>query len=89
MDLKKPADLVRVICDAYSKCVVGLDAGMLLFRQTGVRMTVTDSTFIPCQLQMGVFLGAGKLTGLFPDTALTETSCRLRGDRTCVYEFAF
>jgi serine/threonine protein kinase len=89
MDLRKPADLVRVICDAYSKCVVGTDAGTLLCKTTGPRITVTDSTFMPCQLQIGVFLGAGKLTGLFRDGALTEKTCRVRGDRVCVYEFAF
>ncbi|HEX7837052.1 MAG TPA: hypothetical protein VF469_06285, partial [Kofleriaceae bacterium] len=89
MDLKKPADLVRVICEAYSKCVVGADAGTLMCKSMGTRATVTDTTFMPCQLQMGVFLGAGKLTGLFPDTALIEKGCRVRGDRACVYEFAF
>jgi hypothetical protein len=50
---------------------------------------LTDTTFMPCQLQIGVFLGAGKLTGLFRDTALTERRCRSRGDGACVYDFAF
>ena len=36
-----------------------------------------------------VFLGAGQMTGMFRDTALTETRCRSRGDSACVYEFAF
>jgi hypothetical protein len=35
-----------------------------------------------------VFLGAGKLTGWFTDTALTEKCCRTRGDDACVYELA-
>ncbi|TMQ12877.1 MAG: serine/threonine protein kinase [Deltaproteobacteria bacterium] len=89
MDLKTPTDLVRVICDAYSKCVVGSDAGTLTPRFAGGTATVEDTTFIPCQLQMGVFLGAGKLTGLFGDIALTETSCRARGGSACTYEFMF
>jgi serine/threonine-protein kinase len=89
MDLRSPTDLIRVICDAYSKCVVGDDAGTLRPRIEGTRATVTDDTIIPCQLQMGVFLGAGQLTGLFRDSALTEQRCRSRGDSACVYEFAF
>ena len=48
---------------------------------------VTDTTFMPCQLQMGVFLGAGKLTGLFRENALVEKRCRSKGDSVCVYEF--
>jgi hypothetical protein len=88
MDLKNGADLVRVICDAYGKCIVGTDAGTLSSTVAGSRATVTDTTFMPCQLQMGVFLGAGKLTGLFNDSALTEKRCRARGDDVCVYELA-
>jgi hypothetical protein len=89
MDLRSPTDLIRVICDAYSKCVVGDDAGVLRPQIEGTRVTVTDDTIIPCQLQMGVFLGAGQLTGLFRDSVLTEPRCRSRGDSVCVYEFAF
>jgi serine/threonine-protein kinase len=89
MDLRSPADLVRMICKGYSKCVVGGGAGLLTAGIDGSRTTVTDTSCMPCQLQMGVFLGAGQLTGLFCDTALTETRCRSRGDRVCVYEFAF
>ncbi|HEX3764303.1 MAG TPA: serine/threonine-protein kinase [Kofleriaceae bacterium] len=89
MDLRTPTDLIRVICGAYSKCVVGDDAGTLTPRIEGSRATITDTTIIPCQLQMGVFLGAGQLTGLFRDSALTEKRCRSRGDSVCVYEFAF
>jgi serine/threonine-protein kinase len=88
MDLKTSADLVRLICDAYSRCVVGTDAGTLIPTIAGSRATVTDTTFMPCQLQMGVFLGAGKLTGWFNDTALIEKRCRTRGDDACVYELA-
>ena len=40
MDLKKPADLVKVICDAYSKCVIGIDAGTLACKTVGARVTV-------------------------------------------------
>ena len=89
MDIRNPTDLVRVICDAYRKCVVGADAGTLTTRIEGSRATVTDTTIIPCQLQMGVFLGAGQLTGMFRDSALSEKRCRGRGDSVCVYEFAF
>jgi serine/threonine protein kinase len=89
MQLSQATDLVRVICDAYSKCVVGTDAGTLTPRIAGTTATVTDTTFMPCQLQMGVFLGAGKLTGLFGDSTLTEKRCRSRGDSVCMYEFVF
>jgi serine/threonine protein kinase len=89
MDLRSPADLIRMICAAYSTCVVGGDAGSLTAGLDGSRTTVTDTSCMPCQLQMGVFLGAGQLTGMFRDTALTETRCRGRGDTACVYEFAF
>jgi serine/threonine-protein kinase len=88
MDIKDSADLVRLICDAYSKCVVGTDAGVLVPTIAGSLATITDTTFMPCQLQMGVFLGAGQLTGLFNDKALTEKRCRARGDDSCVYELA-
>jgi hypothetical protein len=89
MDLKVPADLVRTICEAYSRCVVGEDAGTLLPELQGSTVTVTDTTIIPCQLQMGVFLGAGKLTGLFRENVLVEKRCRNKGDSVCSYEFVF
>ena len=89
MDLRSPSDLIRVICAAYSTCVVGEQAGTLTAGLEGSRTTVTDTSCMPCQLQMGVFLGAGQMTGLFRDSALTETRCRSRGDSVCVYEFAF
>jgi hypothetical protein len=89
MDIKVPADLVRTICEAYSRCVVGEDAGTLTPEISGTNATVIDDTIIPCQLQMGVFLGAGKLTGLFRENALVERRCRNKGDTVCSYEFVF
>src|SRR5215510_9536722 len=89
MDIKIPADLIRTICAAYSTCVIGKDAGVLSFEVQGPTVTVTDTTIIPCQLQMGVFLGAGKLTGLFRENALAEKRCRAKGDSACAYEFVF
>jgi hypothetical protein len=89
MDIKVPADLVRTICEAYSRCVVGEDAGTLTPEISGSNATVIDDTIIPCQLQMGVFLGAGKLTGLFRESALVERRCRNKGDTVCSYEFVF
>ncbi len=86
--LRHGADLVRLICDAYGKCVIGADAGALTAHITGSLATITDTTFMPCQLQMGVFLGAGKLTGLYHDSVLSEKRCRLRGDAACVYHLA-
>lgn len=89
MDIKVPADLVRTICEAYSRCVVGEDAGTLTPEISGTNVIVIDDTIIPCQLQMGVFLGAGKLTGLFRENALVERRCRNKGDSVCSYEFVF
>jgi hypothetical protein len=89
MEIKVASDLVRTICAAYSECVRGSDAGTLVPEIIGASVTVTDTTFMPCQLQMGVFLGAGKLTGLFRDNVLTEKRCRAKGDSVCSYEFVF
>ena len=89
MDIKVPADLIRTICNAYSTCVVGKDAGTLAYELEGSSVIVTDTTIIPCQLQMGVFLGAGKLTGLFRENALLERRCRAKHDSVCSYEFVF
>lgn len=89
MNLNGPGDLVRTVCAAYSTCVVGDDAGVLTPDTAGSCVTVNDSTIIPCQLQIGVFLGAGKLTGLFRENALAETCCRNKGGDVCTYEFAF
>lgn len=89
MELRVAADLVRTICQAYAQCVVGEDAGTLTPEISGSTVTVTDTTIIPCQLQIGVFLGAGKLTGLYRDNVLTEKRCRARGDSVCSYEFVF
>jgi hypothetical protein len=88
MKLETGADLVRHICGAYNECVKGPDAGALVAEVLGSTAAVTDTTFMPCQLQMGVFLGAGRLTGLIRENALVEKRCRLKGDSACVYEFA-
>ena len=88
MNIKSAADLVRTICGAYSTCVLGEDAGALAPEPHGSGMVVTDTSFMPCQLQMGVFLGAGKLTGLLREGMLIERRCRGKGDKACVYEFA-
>ena len=82
-------DLVRTICGAYTDCIVGPDAGALVADVTAAGAMITDTSFLPCQLQIGVLLGAGALTGLFCDTALIETRCRSRGDGACAYELAF
>jgi len=87
MQIKTGADLIRTICGAYTTCVVGADSGALTPEIAGAGAQVTDTTFMPCQLQMGVFLGAGKLTGLFRENALVEKRCRSKGDSVCVYEF--
>jgi hypothetical protein len=88
MQIKDAADLVRLICGAYTQCVVGTDAGALTPTFLGSTASVTDTTFMPCQLQMGVFLGAAKLTGLFRDGSLVEKRCRAKGDAVCAYDFA-
>lgn len=89
LHLDTPADLVRTICSAYSACVIGEDAGVLTPESEGANVTVYDSTIIPCQLQMGVFFGAGKLTGMFKENVLSERRCRNKGEDVCAYEFAF
>lgn len=88
MNIHSAADLVRLICGAYTQCVVGPDAGALTPTFLGSTASVTDTTFMPCQLQMGVFLGAAKLTGLFRDGSLVEKRCRAKGDAVCAYDFA-
>lgn len=87
MGVKDGADLIRAICGYYSQSVVGSDAGALTPGGTDTVMTVTDTTIMPCQLQMGVFLGGARMTGLFRDSALVEKRCRAKGDAACVYEF--
>lgn len=89
MGLKEPPDLVRAICSYYSQCVVGPEAGAMSPMITHGGTTVTDTSMMPCQLQMGVFVGAGTMTGMFRDSALVEKRCRAKGDPTCVYEFTF
>jgi hypothetical protein len=68
--------------------VVGSDAGTLIPEFLGSSVAVTDTTFLPCHMQMGVFLGAGKLTGLIRESACTERRCRAKGDSVCSYDFA-
>jgi hypothetical protein len=89
MGLHEPADLVRAICGYYTQCVVGPEAGALTPVVTESGMSVIDTTMMPCQLQMGVFAGAGVLTRMFRDNALVEKSCRAKGDSTCTYDFTF
>jgi hypothetical protein len=89
MGLKEPADLVRSICGYYTQCVVGPEAGALTPNLTESGVSVTDTTMMPCQLQMGVFIGAGTVTGMFRDNTLVEKRCRAKGDPACVYEFTF
>jgi len=89
MNVSTGTDLVQLICGAYNTCVTGNDAGTLAAEvRSPTSATVTDTTFMPCQLQIGVFLGAAKLTGLFRETALVERRCRGKGDTACVYEFS-
>jgi hypothetical protein len=87
MGIKEPADLIRAICGYYSQCVVGPEAGALTPTITHSGISVTDTSMMPCQLQMGVFVGAGTMTGMFRDKALIERQCRSKGDPTCVYDF--
>ena len=90
MGIKSKGDLVSLICNSYTQQgVIGPDAGALSPAATPTGMTVTDTTFMPCQLQIGVFLGAAKLTNLFRDSALVEKRCRTKGDTVCVYDFTF
>jgi len=89
MGLKDGMDFIRMLCGNYTQCVVGPDAGSLTITPTESGATITDTTFFPCQLQMGAFLGGGHLTGLFRDNALVEKRCRAKGDTVCVYEFTF
>jgi hypothetical protein len=89
MGLKEPPDLIRAICGYYSQCVVGPEAGAMSPMITHGGVTVTDTSMMPCQLQMGVFVGAGTMTGMFRDSALVEKRCRAKGDPTCVYDFTF
>jgi hypothetical protein len=89
MGLKEPADLVRSICGYYSQCVVGAEAGALTPTPSDTGISVTDTSMMPCQLQMGVFAGAGTMTLMFRDSALVEKRCRAKGDPACVYDFTF
>jgi hypothetical protein len=86
--LDSAIELVPWICRAWAQCVTGSDAGALTAELSGSKAIVTDSTFLPCQLQIGVLLGAGKATGLYREAALVEKACRSKGDSVCVYELA-
>jgi hypothetical protein len=89
MGIKGPPDVVKVVSDRYAECVVGPDSGALTYVETNFGMTVTDTTIVPCQLNIGVYFGAGKLTGLFRENALVERRCRGKGDPVCAYDFMF
>jgi hypothetical protein len=89
LQVSSGGDLVRTLCGAYTDCIVGPDAGALVADVTAGGATITDTSFLPCQLQIGVLLGAGALTGLFSDAALVETCCRSRGAGACAYALAF
>lgn len=89
MNIKDAADVVRVVSDRYAQCVIGSDSGALTYTDTEFGMTVTDTTIVPCQLNIGVFIGAGRLTHLFRDKVLVEKRCRGKGDTVCVYDFMF
>jgi len=89
LSITKPEDVIRAVCDGFRRSVTGSDAGMLVQSTTGSTTTVTDTTFLPCALFMGIFLGAGNLTGLFRSNALIERRCRGNGERACSYDFMF
>lgn len=65
LGLKGASDLGRMICGHYARCVIGPDAGALTFASKPRGFSVTDTSIMPCHLQIGVFIGAGTLTGLF------------------------
>jgi len=87
MGVKDGADLIRAICGYYTQCVVGPESGALTPTTTDSGVSVTDTSIMPCQLQMGVFVGAGAMTGMFRESALVEKRCRTKGDPACVYDF--
>jgi len=87
MQLHEAADLVRRICGVYTACVAGPESGALVTEVVGGRVCVTDTSLLPCALQIGIFLGAGRLTGLICESALVEHRCRSRGDSVCSYDF--
>jgi len=89
LGITKPEDALRAVCDGYRRSVTGSDAGTLVLSTAGSTTTVIDTTFVPCALFMGIFLGAGKLTGLFRANALIERRCRASGERACSYDFVF
>jgi hypothetical protein len=85
LGVNTPSDLVRNVCEAYGRCVTGPGAGALTpTRIDSKSAVVSDTTFVPCSLQSGVFIGAGQITGL--KLMVRETQCRLRGHSSCIYE---
>jgi len=89
LDITKPEDVIRVVCDGFRRSVTGSDAGVIAHATTGSTTTVTDTTLLPCGMFMGIFLGAGKVTGMFRSNALIERRCRASGERACSYDFVF
>jgi hypothetical protein len=89
MGLREPSDVVRAVSDRYKECVTGSDAGALTYQSTPTGIIVTDTAIVPCQLNIGVYMGAGKFTGLYRDNAVVEKKCRGKGDSACTYEFTF
>lgn len=86
LGVNSPGDLIRFVSDSYGKCVVGPGSGDLAVTKIDSKSAIiTDTSFVPCSLQSGVYIGAGNLTGL--KAMLRETKCRLRGHTSCVYEF--
>ena len=89
MGLNNGVDLIRTICTNYSQAVIGADAGAMTLTTTDSGCIVTDTTFLPCQIQVGSLLGGGQVTGLFRDNAVVEKRCRAKGDTVCAFEFSF
>jgi hypothetical protein len=89
LNITKPEDVIRAVCDGFRRSATGSDAGEIVHSTTGSTTTVTDTTFVPCALFMGIFLGAGNLTKLFRHNALIERRCRGNGERACSYDFVF
>jgi hypothetical protein len=87
MGLKEGVDLLRAMCTNYSQAVVGADAGAMTLTITDSGATVTDTTFLPCPIQIGSLLGGGQVTGLFRANALVEKRCRAKGDTVCTFEY--
>jgi hypothetical protein len=89
MGLNNGMDLLRTICTNYSQAVIGADAGAMTLTPTNSGCIFTDTTFLPCAIQVGSLLGGGQVTGLFRDSAVAEKRCRAKGDTVCAFEFTF